>query len=145
MGTIDQNMHQTDFGTDGMHSMVRHWVSTGRMKAIIAALLERDFAVFLTADHGNVFGRGVGKPNVGATAKQRGERAHIFESELIRASVHDQYPGSLEWPQIGLPPDFWALIAPIRACFLPEGKAAVSHGGISVEEVIVPFVRVSAA
>ncbi len=145
VGTIDQNMHQTDLGTDGMHSMVRHWSSTGRMRAIIAALVERDFAVFLTADHGNVFGRGIGKPNVGAAAKQRGERAHIFESELIRASVHEQYPGSLEWPQIGLPPDLWALIAPIRSCFLPEGKAAVSHGGISLEEVIVPFVRVSAS
>ena len=145
VGTIDQNMHQTDLGTDGMHSMVRHWASTGRIRAIIAALLERDFAVFLTADHGNVFGRGIGKPDVGAAAKQRGERAHIFESELIRASVHEQYPGSLEWPQIGLPRDVWALIAPIRACFLPEGKAAVSHGGISLEEVIVPFVRVSAA
>ena len=145
VGTIDQNMHQTDLGTDGMHSMVRHWARTGRLQAIIAALLERDFAVFLTADHGNVFGRGIGKPNVGAAAKQRGERAHIFESELIRTSVHEQYPGSLEWPQIGLPPDLWALIAPVRACFLPEGKAAVSHGGISLEEVIVPFVRVSVA
>ena len=144
IGTIDQNMHQTDLGTAGMHSMVRHWASTGRMRAIIAALLERDFAVFLTADHGNVFGRGIGKPNVGAAARQRGERAHLFESELIRASVHAQYPGSLEWPQVGLPPDLWALLAPIRACFLPEGKAAVSHGGISLEEVVVPFVRVSA-
>ena len=145
VGTIDQNMHQTDLGTDGMHSMVRHWASTGRIRAIIGALVERDFAVFLTSDHGNVFGRGIGKPDVGAAAKQRGERAHIFESELIRASVHEQYPGSLEWPQIGLPPDLWALIAPIRSCFLREGKAAVSHGGISLEEVIVPFVRVSAA
>lgn len=145
IGTIDQNMHQTDLGTDGMHSMVRHWAETGRMHSIVAALLEKDFAVFLTADHGNVFGRGVGKPDVGATAKQRGERAHIFESELIRASVHEKYPGSLEWPQIGLPPDFWALIAPIRSCFLPKGKAAVSHGGISLEEVVVPFVRVSPA
>ncbi len=124
--------------------MVRHWASTGRVRAIVAALIERDFELFLTADHGNVFGHGIGKPNVGAAAKQRGERAHIFESELIRASVHEQYPGSLEWPQIGLPPDLWALIAPIRACFMPIGKAAVSHGGISLEEVIVPFVRVRA-
>ena len=143
VGTIDQNMHQTDLGTDGMHSMVRHWANAGRLREIVAGLLERGFDVFLTADHGNVFGRGIGKPNVGATAMQRGERAHLFESQLIRAAVHDQYPGSVEWPAIGLPSDYWPLLAPVRSCFLPEGKAAVSHGGIAIEEVIVPFVRVS--
>lgn len=142
VGTIDQNMHQTDLGTDGMHSMVRHWANTGKLREIVAALLERGFAVFLTADHGNVSGSGIGKPSVGATAMQRGERAHLFESELIRSSVHDDFPGTVEWPPIGLPPDYWPLLAPIRSCFLPEGKAAVSHGGISLEEVIVPFVRV---
>jgi hypothetical protein len=30
--------------------------------------------VILTADHGNVEGVGIGKPNVGVTADERGER-----------------------------------------------------------------------
>ncbi len=141
IGTIDQNMHQTDMGTSWMHSMVRNWAQGGGLQTILDHLLDRGFDVFLTADHGNVWGRGIGKPKVGAAAKQRGERAHIFESESIRASVHEEYPNSLEWPQHGLPTDLWALIAPDRACFRKKGQAAVSHGGIALEEVVVPFVQ----
>lgn len=50
-----------------------------------------------------------------------------------------------EWPQIGLPRDYYALIAPYGACFMPEGKEAVGHGGIALEEVMVPFVRIAGA
>ncbi len=49
---------------------------------------------------------------------------------------------SLEWPRHGLPADLWALIAPDRACFMKTGHAAVCHGGIALEEVVVPFIHV---
>ncbi len=142
IGTIDQNMHQTDMGTSWMHSMVRNWARGGGLQKILERLLERGFEVYLTADHGNVWGRGIGKPKVGSGARQRGERAHLFDSELIRAAVHAEFPGSLEWPRHGLPADLWALLAPDRACFRAKGQAAVSHGGIALEEVVVPFVHV---
>jgi hypothetical protein len=29
--------------------------------------------------------------------------------------------------------------------FIPEGKKAVGHGGIALEEVLVPFVRIQRA
>ncbi len=142
IGTVDQNMHQTDMGTTWMHDMVRNWARGGGLQKILDRLLEHGFEVYLTADHGNVWGRGIGKPDVGSTAKQRGERAHLFEHEAIRASVHEDFPGSLEWPRHGLPADLWALIAPDRACFMKTGHAAVSHGGIALEEVVVPFIHV---
>jgi hypothetical protein len=99
--------------------------------------------VVLTADHGNVGGLGIGKPNVGVIADERGERVHVFRNALLRSEVAAKYPGSLEWPCIGLPDDYLALIAPPLRAFITEGRRTIAHGGTCIEEVIVPFVTVS--
>jgi hypothetical protein len=106
-------------------------------------LLDRGFEVILTADHGNVEGIGIGKPNVGVIADERGQRAHVFSDALMRSNVAEKYPGSLEWPNIGLPDDYLALIAPPLRAFIGEGKRTVAHGGCCIEEVIVPFVTIA--
>ena len=78
VGTIDQMLHGVVTGTDGMHAGVRHWAKRGSLWQLLDALLDRNFEVVVTADHGNVEGIGMGKPNVGATADERGERVHVF-------------------------------------------------------------------
>ena len=145
VGTIDQMLHGIVNGTDGMHAAVRHWAKRGSLWRLLDALLERGFEVILTADHGNVEGAGIGKPNVGATADERGERVHVFSDALLRANVADKYPGSLQWPTIGLPDDYLALIAPPLRAFVGERKRTVAHGGTCIEEAIVPFVTIARA
>ena len=86
---------------------------------------------------------GIGKPNVGATADERGERVHVFSDTLLRSNIGEKYPGSLEWPCVGLPEDYLALIAPPLRAFIGEAKRTVAHGGICIEEVIVPFVTIA--
>jgi len=143
IGLIDQSMHQVGLGTPGLHGLVEVWGRTKQLAGLADALLQRGFAVFITADHGNVFGRGIGKPDVGVTAQQRGERAHIFRNKEFRDRTAPLYPNAIEWPPIGLPHDYFPLIAPYGACFMAEGKEAVSHGGIALEEVMVPFVHLT--
>ena len=145
VGTIDQMLHGVVNGTDGMHAGVRHWAKRGSLWRLLDAMLDRSFEVILTADHGNVEGVGIGKPNVGATADERGERVHVFSDALLRSNVAEKYPGSLEWPCIGLPEDYIALIAPPLRAFIGEGKRTVAHGGICIEEAIVPFVTITRA
>jgi len=143
VGTIDQMLHGIVTGTDGMHAGVRHWAKRGSLWRLLDALLDRGFEVVVTADHGNVEGVGIGKPNVGATADERGERVHVFPDTLLRSNTSAKYPGTLEWPSIGLPDDYLALIAPPLRAFIGEGKRTVAHGGICIEEAIVPFVTVA--
>ncbi|MEI8716332.1 BREX-3 system phosphatase PglZ [Mesorhizobium sp. ISC11] len=143
VGTIDQMLHGIVTGTDGMHAGVRHWAKRGSLWRLLDALVDRGFEVVVTADHGNVEGVGMGKPNVGATADERGERVHVFSNALLRSNVSANYPGSVEWPSIGLPDDYLALIAPPLRAFIGEGKRTVAHGGICIEEVIVPFITVA--
>ncbi len=46
------------------------------------------------------------------------------------------------WKPLGLPTDFLPLILPERSAFVKVGERIVAHGGVTLEEVIVPFVRV---
>ena len=138
-------LHGIVTGTDGMHAAVRHWAKRGSLWRLLDALLDHNFEVVVTADHGNVEGIGIGKPNVGVTADERGERVHVFPDTLLRSNTSAKYPGCLEWPSVGLPDDYLALIAPPLRAFIGEGKRTVAHGGICIEEAIVPFVTVARA
>lgn len=145
VGTIDQMLHGIVTGTDGLHAGIQHWAKRGALWRLLEALTEQGFEVLLTADHGNVEGIGLGKPNVGATAEQRGERVHVFSTPLLRSNIAARYPEALEWPSIGLPEDYLPLIAPAQRAFIGEGKRTVAHGGICIEEAIVPFVSFARA
>ena len=103
------------------------------------------FAVYLTSDHGNVEANGGGRPSEGAVADVRGERARIYSDEALRTRVHEQFPDAIAWPAIGLPEDYLALLAPARSAFVREGERVVGHGGASLEEVVVPWVRIERA
>ncbi len=112
------------------------------MRDLLNFLIDGDFRVYITSDHGNIEAKGIGSPNEGATADLRGERVRIYSDPGLRARSKKLFPDSLEWPPIGLPDDYYALIAPGRTAFVRKGDVIVGHGGISVEELLVPFIEV---
>lgn len=140
--TVDKTMHDLEFGhgSSGMQAMIRHWARQGELRELIDALLDNGFRVVLTADHGNVETRGIGKPNVGKSAESRGQRVHIFSDQRLRDDLHKKVAGSTRWAGPGLPETMLALFPPGRTGFWKEGPPIVAHGGPSVEEVIVPLV-----
>lgn len=139
---VDRIMHGMMLGTAGMHNQVEQWAQLGFMRDLIGLLQARGFQVYLASDHGNIEARGVGQPREGAVAEMRGERVRIYPDPSLRAQVAERFPGSLEWQSDWLPEKYYALIAPTRAAFVQKGKVVVGHGGISIEELIVPFVKV---
>lgn len=140
---VDRIMHGIELGTAGMHNQVRQWARTGFMRNLLALLHGHGFTVFLASDHGNIEARGVGRPREGSIAEYRGLRTRFYSTPRLRAQVKDRFPEAIEWPAIGLPEGSYVLLAQNRAAFVADGKTVVCHGGISVEEVIVPFVEVS--
>ena len=55
----------------------------------------------------------------------------------------NKFPESLRWPNYGLPPARYVLLAGNLKAFTDVGDEVVSHGGIALEEVMVPFVAIS--
>ena len=142
VSTVDQMMHGAVTGADGFHAGVRHWAQRGPLWSLLDSLMDAGFEVFLTADHGNIEAQGIGKPNVGATANERGERVHVFPNEHLRQPVAAHYPGTICWPTMGLPDDYLPLLAPPRCAFIAQGQRIVAHGGIALEEMVVPWIRI---
>ena len=145
VGIVDQMMHGAVTGSEGFHAQVRHWGETGSFQRLVEVLLWLGYEIVITADHGNVEAIGFGKPNVGAVAEARGERVHVFVDDIMRTKVQAQYPNTIAWPQIALPDNYRALIAPERRAFITEGSRVVGHGGIALEELFVPFITVASA
>lgn len=139
---VDKIMHGMEMGTAGMHNQVRQWAKQPFMNTLLDLLLDRGFRVYLTSDHGNVEAEGCGRPAEGAVADLRGERVRIYPDAVLRGKVKERFPAALEWGTVGLPEDYLALLAPARQAFVQEKQRAVSHGGVSVEELIVPLIQI---
>ena len=143
VNTVDDIMHGMELGAGGMQSQVRQWAESGVLAQAVSLLMDSGFRVFITSDHGNTEATGIGSPQEGVTAETRGQRARIYSEAILRKQVKGLFPDAVEWDPIGLPADFLPLLAPAGAAFAPQGKTVVCHGGLSVEEVIVPLVEVT--
>lgn len=135
----DRIMHGMQLGAAGMHNQIRQWVREGHFLGLLRLLAGKGYTVFVTSDHGNVEATGVGRPNEGAIAEERGERVRIYPTDLLRRQVNAQYPEVIVWPTLGLPDGVFPLLARNREAFAPTGTGIVAHGGASLDEVIVPF------
>jgi len=121
---------------------VRQWAQQPYMNALLNLVLDRGFHLFLTSDHGNIEAEGIGRPTEGAVADLRGERVRIYPDAVLRRRVKEHFPAALEWEPMGLPATYLALLAPGRYAFVQKGERIVSHGGASVEELIVPLIQI---
>ena len=139
---VDKIMHGMEMGTAGMHNQVCQWAKQPYLNTLLDLLLDRGFRVYLTSDHGNLEAEGCGRPSEGAVADLRGERVRVYPDAALRSKVKECFPSALEWCPVGLPEDYLALLAPARQAFVQEKRRTVSHGGISVEELIVPLVQI---
>jgi len=139
---VDRIMHGMELGSAGMHNSIRQWVEQAFLARIFDILKTRNYSLVLTSDHGNIEAKGLGSPSEGAIAELRGERVRIYPDSSLRSRVKEQFPETIEWPPIGLPDTLVPLFAPARFAFIAENRKTVAHGGISVEELIVPLVRI---
>ena len=143
--TVDDIMHGMQLGERGMQGQVRQWARQPFLADLLDRLLDHGFTIWLTSDHGNIEAVGCGSPSEGAVADLRGERVRTYSDETLRDRVAAQFPEAEKWPPLGLPEDYLPLLAPGRRAFVAEGKTPVCHGGASIEEVIVPLIRIGRA
>lgn len=144
INTVDNIMHGMQLGTAGMHQQIDLWLTRHRyLTQLVTRLLQASFTVYLTSDHGNVWARGIGRPREGVLVEKRSQRARVYTDPAFAQLGKEQSPTAVEWSNVGLPDQVHVLLAPQLDAFLDVGEHAVCHGGIALEETIVPFVRIS--
>ncbi|MFZ5915596.1 MAG: BREX-3 system phosphatase PglZ [Chloroflexota bacterium] len=144
INTVDNILHGMQLGTAGMHQQVQLWHSGHRyLTRLVDRLLEASFTVYLTSDHGNVSALGIGQIREGVLVEKRSQRARVYDDAAFVALAAAQSPTAVEWTNVGLPEPLKVLLAPQLDAFLDAGQRTVCHGGMALEEVIVPFVQIS--
>jgi len=96
--------------------------------------------VWITSDHGNLPTVAGPVPSEGQTVESAGTRVRMYPNDTLRDAAIDY--GDI-WNPPGYPDgQLRPLFAPGRRGYHPSG-AKVSHGGLSLDEVIIPFVQVT--
>lgn len=138
---IDDMVHGQKQGRLGMYQDVNLWAKEGKLLRLIDSLLQRGFKVYLTADHGNTLctgGGGIKRTGVETETKSRRmivlkDFADVSDELATRTFVYPGYYCNRK---------FQYRICKGRTSFDNKNEIVMTHGGISLEEVVVPFVEV---
>jgi hypothetical protein len=141
LNIVDDLMHSELQGSEGLQQSLLLWLKGGALNRLLAKLNQQGFTVFLTADHGN------------ATATAQGRFARpciIMENASRRAAIYQSFAGAEELEKFNvseytgtyMPKGYRYFTFDPHYCYGDKGEQYVSHGGMTIEELIVPFVRI---
>ena len=143
INTIDDLMHSTILGNKEYYDRIKIWMEKSFLTDLLIGLIDSGYNVWITSDHGNIPATGVGSLRVGKLAETKGARACIMPSVELRNQVVKGNPYSESWDSSILPNEsFSTLVAKDNYAFISKNSKEISHGGISIDEVMVPFIRV---
>ena len=150
--TPDKLAHNATLGAGDQQSSLRLWLDPAHdqnslpLEKLIDSFLDRDYSVFIASDHGHVEATGFGQPSEGLLAQTRGKRARIYMDRLAALRVKSAFANTILWDNDGILPDQMTALMPAgRDAFAPSGEVVVTHGGISIDEAIVPLIQISKA
>ena len=142
---IDDMVHGQQQGRAGMYRDVEYLTNTNKLVTLVRNLLGRGFDVYISADHGNTPCVGQGKlVKLGVETETKSRRMLVLEQFADKEKMREQYD-MIEYPKYFLDKKYDYLICNIGKSFDAKGDKVMTHGGITVDEVIVPFIKIKAA
>lgn len=148
--TTDKLAHNATLGAADQQSSLRLWLdpahlqNSAPLEKLIDSYLDQGYSVFIASDHGHVEATGFGQPSEGLPAQTRGKRARIYMDRLAALRVQNAFTDTILWDNDGLLPEQMSALMPARReAFAPDGEVVVTHGGISIDETIVPFIQIT--
>lgn len=144
LNDIDDMVHGQLQGRIGMYNDVKLFAKSGKIQQLISKLYKKGFSVFLTSDHGNTLctGHGVVK-GTGVEVETKSKRMLILKDFANRKDLIENY-NLIEYPGFYLDKQYEYLICNTGTSFDTKNAKVMTHGGISIDEVIVPFIKVKA-
>lgn len=138
---IDDLVHRQIQGKKGMLQDVTLWAEQGELQILLNDLIDSGFTVYMTADHGNTLCQGVGqKRGFGVETETKAKRVIILKD--FAEVDEDLQQKTFPYEGIHLDLFYKYLFCKGNTSFDIAGRSSMTHGGISIEEVIVPFIRI---
>lgn len=140
---VDDIVHGQQQGRPGMYNDITLLAKSGRLQALIRSLYEAGFTVYLTADHGNTLCRGIGAlRNAGVEVETKAKRMLILKD--FADISNDVTKNTVEYPAYYLDKNYKYLICKTGVSFDTKNSEVMTHGGSTLDEVIVPFIKIKA-
>ena len=144
INAVDNILHGADVLDDRqVAANVNLWARTGFLTQLVQAASGAGYQTWITSDHGNLPTTPSRIPREGNTLEKAGIRVRIYPNPTLRqqAAEHAEI-----WDPPGLPTEaasYYPAFAPGRSGY-HTGATRVGHGGISLDEVVVPVIQVTA-
>ena len=120
---------------------IDQWIERGFLRGAIDEASKCAAELWVTSDHGNLMCQGIGPSNPGVLGERATTRVQIFDSEISRSAA--SAPG-IDWNvKPTLPPEVLPRFAAKTDAYTTRGKKLLTHGGLSIHEVVVPLVRLT--
>jgi hypothetical protein len=123
------------------YAALRAYLEDGRLEELFALLLERNYRVFVAADHGNIAGKGNGVIPARALVETYARRVVLYDQDTLAREFAEEH-SLRRFRTKALPPDVYPVYPSGVEMFASEDATMISHGGLSLEELVVPFVEV---
>lgn len=142
VNAVDEMMHGSEvLGDSQFCASIRTWVRHGFLKTLVESAASKGFEVWIIADQGNLEAMPIGRPSYeGLAVESAGTRVRWYGDAGLRSQSGAD---GIVWDPPGLPIDLvFPIFARGRGGYFNTGQR-ITHGGISMDEVIVPLVRVA--
>ena len=149
---IDEKVHSESQGAIGWQATLGVWLhandgqhqSVAWLEGLIKHLFNLRYTVVVTSDHGHVEARGMGTPQEGVLVESRSKRARIYRNPAMARIVQLQFADTILWENDGILPAATQVLIPHgRRAFAPVGDLVLSHGGLTMEEMVVPLITIT--
>lgn len=141
---IDDMVHGQKQGRIGMFNDVGVMARQKKLVEMTRRFLSAGFDVYITADHGNTTRRGMGKlMSTGVETETKSRCMMVLKGFADKDGMKEKH-GLLEFSKTYLPKEYDYLICDVGDSFDAKGEEVMSHGGISIDECVVPFIMIKA-
>lgn len=138
---VDDLMHSELQGEKGMFTGLGTWLESGNLSVLINHLLQDGFTVYITADHGNTSAIAQGRFSKPTIITENASRRAVIYQSFAGAEELDKF-SVIEYTGQYVPKDYRYFAFEAHSCYGDKGTEYISHGGMTIEEMIIPFVRI---
>ena len=137
---VDDIAHGQRQGRMGMFNDMDLLGRSGKVQSLIRRLYALGFAVYITSDHGNAKCAGAGGFRSGVEMESRSSRMAVLKDEAFANALLIE--NTTEYQGFYLDKSYRYFLCESGVSFDAKGADAMTHGGMSIDEVIVPFIRI---